>query len=293
MMMKKGTPGLGWICAAAGAGLMFSAPAISGAATMIEVFHADSLAGPMAKIKAVFEAKRPGVTIHLTSGRSKELADRILKGDRCDVFASSSPDIIEKDLMGKKIPGVNREAAAWFVVFSANEMVVVTAKGNPLGLRSIADLAGPEVRFARVTGEKDLATQRTIEFLMKAAALEGKPDLAQRIINGSVVDPTKPNTVPDTILAIKEKRANAAVIYYSAAVAAKDDLEILRFPSGVNLSDQIQNAATIPATAEERELATKLVAFILSAEGRAILAETGQPPVVPPLRVGDIPAELK
>jgi molybdate transport system substrate-binding protein len=293
MVMKKRTAGLGWICAAAGAGLLLSSPPIPGAASKIEVFHADSLAGPMGKIRAAFEAKHPGVTINLTSGRSKELAERILKGDRCDVFASSSSEVIAKDLIGKKVPGVNQEAAAWFVIFSANEMVVITEKGNPLGLRHIADLTKPGVKFARVTGEKDLATQRTIEFLRKAAALEGKPNLAQIIINRTIEDPSKPNTVPDTILAIKEKRANAAVVYYSAAVAAKDDLEILRFPSSVNLSDQIQNAATVPGTAQERELATKLVAFILSTEGQAVLDETGQPPVVPPLRMGDIPAALK
>jgi hypothetical protein len=42
-------------------------------------------------------------------------------------------------------------------------MVVITAKGNPLGIRQVADLVKPEVRFVRVTGEKDLATNRTID----------------------------------------------------------------------------------------------------------------------------------
>ena len=78
-------------------------------------------------------------------------------------------------------------------------MVVITAKGNPLKIRQVADLVKPEVRFVRVTGEKDLATNRTIEFLKNAAALEGKPELAQKIIDGAVVDLSKPNSVPDTI----------------------------------------------------------------------------------------------
>ncbi len=44
----------------------------------------------------------------------------------------------------------------------------------------------------RVTGEKDLATGRTIEFLKRAAQEEGKPDQAQAIIDAAVVDPAKP-----------------------------------------------------------------------------------------------------
>jgi hypothetical protein len=36
--------------------------------------------------------------------------------------------------MGKKIAGSDRDAASWYVVFSANEMVVITAKGNLLAL---------------------------------------------------------------------------------------------------------------------------------------------------------------
>ena len=262
-------------------------------AASLEVFHADSLAGPMKEIKNAFEGKHQGVRVTLTSGVSKQLAERILKGDACDVFAPSSPAVIEDDLMNKRIAGSGQTAASWYVIFSANEMVVITGKGNPLGLRQVADLARPEVRFVRVTGEKDLATNRSVEFLKQAAALEGKPELAQKIIEGAVVDPSKPNTVPDTVRAVKEGKANAGVVYYSAAVAAKNDLEIIRFPASVNLSDKIRNAASVPGTARNEKGAMEFVKFLLSAEGQDILKETGQPPVVPAIRKGDLPAELK
>jgi ABC-type molybdate transport system substrate-binding protein len=171
-------------------------PVASAVAATLEVFHADSLAGPMRALKAAFETAHPDVTIKLTSGVSRELAERILKGDACDVFASSSPAVIEQDLMGKKVAGTDREAAAWYVVFSANEMAVITAKGNPLGIGKIADLARPDIKFARVTGEKDLATNRTIEFLKRAAALEGSPDLAKTIVDRAAVDPPSRRECP-------------------------------------------------------------------------------------------------
>jgi ABC-type molybdate transport system substrate-binding protein len=102
----------------------------SAVAGPIEVFHADSLAGPMRELKKAFEAKNKDVTINLSSGVSKQLAERILQGDVCDVFAPSSPAVIDQDLMNKQVVGSGQTAASWYVVFSANEMAVITAKGT-------------------------------------------------------------------------------------------------------------------------------------------------------------------
>ncbi len=140
---------------------------------------------------------------------------------------------------------------------------------------------------------RPLTTNRSIEFLKQAAALEGKPELAQKIIEGAVVNPSKPNTVPDTVRAVKEGKANAGVVYYSAAVAAKNELDIIRFPASVNLSDKIRNAASVPGTARNEKGAVEFVKFLLSAEGQDILKDTSQPPVVPAIPKGDVPAELK
>ena len=258
----------------------------------LEVFHADSLAGPMKAVKQAFEAKSSGVAVALHSGTSKQLAERILKGETCDVFAPSSPAVIDDELMHKPVAGSTKEAAAWYVIFSANEMVVITRKGNPLGIRHIVDLAKPGVKFVRVTGDKDLATNRTIEFIQKAAALEGQPALAQKIIDGAAVDPTKANSVPDTVRAVKDGTANAGIVYYSAAVAAKNDVAIVRFPASVNLSEKIRNAATVPGTATNAKDGVAFITFLLSEDGQKILLETGQPPVVPAIRKGDIPATL-
>lgn len=268
-------------------------PAGYAAGASLDVFHADSLAGPMSELKKAFERQSDAVTLRLRSGTSKQLAERILQGEACDVFASSSPAVIGEDLLSKRIAGLDKAAATWYVVFSANEMVVITGKGNPLGIRQVVDLSRPGVTFVRVTGEKDLATNRTVAFLQKAAALEGQPALAQKIIDGAAVDPTKPNSVPDTIRAVKEGKANAGVVYFSAAVAARNDVEIIRFPASVNLSDQIRNAATVPGTAKNEKAALDFVKFLLSAEGQTILKETGQPPVVPAIRKGDVPTELQ
>jgi molybdate/tungstate transport system substrate-binding protein len=263
-------------------------PICGAQAAAIEIFHADSLAGPMAALKKAFETKNAGVTLNLTSGTSKALAERILKGDTCDVFAPSSPAVIDEDLMGKKVAGTSEDAAAWYVVFSANEMVIVTPKGNPLAIRQVSDLAKPEVKFARIAGEKDLGTARTIDFIKRATNLEGKPELAQKIID----DAAKENSVPDTVKAVREGKANAGVVYLSAAIAAQNDLEMVRFPASVNMSEAIRNAASVPGSAKNPKEAADFVRFLLTAEAQKILTETGQPPVVPAIRKGNVPASI-
>ena len=57
-------------------------------------------------------------------------------------------------------------------------------------------------------------------------------------------------------------------------------------------SDQIRNAATVPATARNAKEATEFVGFLLSPEAQSILKDTGQPPVVPAIRKGAVPAAL-
>lgn len=256
----------------------------SAMAATLEVFHADSLAGPLTQIKQAYEAKHSGTTIALTGGTSRQLADRILKGEPCDLFAPSSPAIANEL--------VTKNAATWSIVFSANEMVVITPKGNPHRIHSVADLAKPDLKFARITGDKDLGTGRTVEFLRRAAKAESKEELAQQIIVKAPDDPAKPNSVPATVAAVREGKADAGVVYYSAAMAARNDIEIVRFPANVNLSEAIQNAVTVPGTAKSPKAAVDLVRFILSPEGQDILAKAGQPPIVPPVGKGNLPPEL-
>ncbi|MEO8304698.1 MAG: substrate-binding domain-containing protein [Betaproteobacteria bacterium] len=281
----------------AGVGLTLAAITALGTtgavAAEIEVWHADSLAGPMRALKAAYELKNPGVTVNLTSGVSKPLAERILKGEVCDVFVPSSPAVVDDDLMGKPIGGAGRLAATWYVVVSANEMAIITAKGNPLGIAKVGDLVKPGVRFARVTGEKDLATGRTIEFIKRAAALEGTPELAQRIIDSAPANAEKPISVPITVNAVRQGNADAGVVYYSAAVAAKADVDIVRFPASVNMSEAIRNAALVPGTAKNVVDGIGFVAYLITPEAQTIFASTGQPPVVPAIRRGTVPAEIR
>jgi molybdenum ABC transporter molybdate-binding protein len=263
-----------------------------GSVGTIEIFHADSLAGPMNRLKAAFTAKNKKASINLSSGTSKQLAERIVEGDTCDVFASSSPAVVE-DLMKTPLVGSGQNGASWYVIFSANEMVVIVEKGNPLGIRRAEDLAKPDIKFVRVTGDKDLATSRTIEFINRVANLEGKPKLAQIVVNKNISDPSEPTSVPDVVRAVREGKANASVVYYSAAVASEGQVDIIRFPDSVNMSEAIHNAACVPGNAKNPSGGMEFVNFLLTPEAKNILKETGQPPIFPAIRRGNVPPNIR
>lgn len=252
---------------------------------VIELFHADSLGGPMGEMKKAFEAKNSDVRVNLTSGRSKELAERIFQGDSCDVFAPSDPQVV-RDMMNRKVD--NNDAASWYIAFSANELVVITKKGNPFGIKRMTDLAKGGVIWARVSDENDMGTNRTIEFVNNATAEEGKPGLAQQIIDRAAMA----GSVPGVLHAVQGGKANAGVVYLSAAMSIADNIDIVYFEPTVNLSKKIVNVVTIPVTARNVTDADSFIKLILSSEGREILKNTGQPPIIPPLKEGNIPFDM-
>jgi ABC-type molybdate transport system substrate-binding protein len=48
--------------------------------------------------------------------------------------------------------------------------------------------------------------------------------------------------------AVRQGEVDAGIVYYSAAVAARNDVNIVRFPDSINLSEAIRNAAVVPGT---------------------------------------------
>ncbi len=155
--------------------------------------------------------------------------------------------------MNKKVTGSDRDAASWYVTFSSNEMVVITAKEKS-AWRS--ENRGPCQTRRQVSphhSRKGSGHRPHRRVLKRAAALEGNPDIAQKIIDASAGDPSRATSVPETVRAVKDGNAGAGVVYYSAAVAAKNDVDIIRFPASVNMSEAIRNAALVPGTAATRK----------------------------------------
>ena len=98
----------------------------------------------------------------------------------------------------------------------------------------------PALNLCRITGEKTTSvTNRTIVFLKKAAARRRQTvELAQKIvrIRPSAIRPSRPRC-PTLYAPVQGRQARMPVSVYviSAAVAARNDIDIIRFPASVNV----------------------------------------------------------
>ncbi len=107
-----------------------TAPSVSGS---IIVSAAASLTGTFGDLKTSFQQAHAGTTINLNFGSSAALVTQIQQGGAADVFASASKATMESLVSSGNVEGQP-------TVFARNQLELVVKPGNPLGIKSLADL---------------------------------------------------------------------------------------------------------------------------------------------------------
>lgn len=213
----------------------------------VAVAAAASLTDAFTAIGEAYEADHEGVEVTFTFDSSGTLSDQIVAGAPVDVFASADEVTMAE---------VADELAGAPATFARNRLVIVTKPGNPEGIARLADLA-------------DAGTV--------SLCAEGAPcgRLAGEVLAGAGVEIpegriSRGQDVRATLTAVAEGDAVAAIVYVTDAAAAGDRVEAVPIP------DEQNAVAAYPiAAVTDDEAAADLVAFVLSEEGRAILAEHG------------------
>jgi molybdate transport system substrate-binding protein len=231
----------------------------AGEPTELVVFAASSLTAAFDEIGAAFQAPNSGVTVTFNTGPSDSLAGQIQSEGTADVFASASGtwmDAVDKD------PGVTDRTD-----FAKNRLVLVTPADNPAGIRSLDDIAQPDVQLV--------------------LAAEGVPvgDYARDMLdNAGIADDALANVVSNeedaasVVAKITAGEADAAVVYESdVSAAAGNELTAIEIPEDVNV------IATYPIAvvsgSAHAELATAFVEAVTGAEGQATLQRYGFEPI--------------
>jgi molybdate transport system substrate-binding protein len=173
-------------------------------------------------------------------GSSEELAAAALDGEVPDVFASAGPDPIgEVGAEGVLEPQI---------VFATNRLVlVVPAEGSDA--ESLADLAGAEILVGAELGYVGSA----LEAIGQGALVEGAEfdaDAAGRVASGE---------------------ADAALVYYTDALAAGDAVRVIELPAQALVEYQL----AISNLTERYGEAEAFVNLLLGDEGRAALEAAG------------------
>jgi molybdate transport system substrate-binding protein len=123
----------------AACGSSTSSPSSGPVKGTVVVFAATSLTSAFNKIGTQFEQAHRGVSVRFNYSGSSSLATSIKQGAKADVFASA-------DTTNMSTVTSSSDAVGQPKVFAKNQLEIMTAKGNPMRISSVANLAKPSVK---------------------------------------------------------------------------------------------------------------------------------------------------
>lgn len=208
------------------------------------VFAASSLTVPFTELAAQFERQNPGTHVTVSFAGSADLVAQMEQGAEASVLATADEATMAR---------IQQSLALRPMPFATNTMTLVMPTGNPGDVTSLLDLQKPELNVVVCAPQVPCgaATQR----VAKAADI-------------SIAADSEESAVTDVLGKVTSGEADVGVVYVSDVVAAGDGVESLPIADAVNTT----NTYLIAAVSDSGQAFTD---FVVSGEGRQILADTG------------------
>jgi molybdate transport system substrate-binding protein len=220
-----------------------STSALNGTVT---VLAAASLTESFDQLKKDFEAANPGVTIETSYGSSATLVQQVNNGAPASVIALAGTSAAEP---------LDQKLVKDTKTFATNILEIAVPPSNPSGVTSINDLARPTVKV--------VICADTVPCGKAAQATFTKARIVPNVVSKEI-------DVKATLAKVKLAEADAAVVYRSDVVAAKDAV------TGVEIPSQFNTKLSYPVVTLADDAATKaFVAYLLSAKGLATVQSFG------------------
>jgi molybdate transport system substrate-binding protein len=233
----------------------------------LTVFAAASLTDAFGEIKSDLEADHSGLAITYNFAGSQALVTQLGEGAEADVFASANNTQMNAAQDKNLTTGDP-------VMFVMNQLVIVTPPDNPAGIDSPDDLGASGLRL--VLAQADVPVGR---YAREAICGMGQDtatfgdDFVGRVA-GNVV--SEEEDVRDVLTKVELGEADAGIVYVSDAFAGGDQVRRVEIPADFNI------LATYPistVTGGDEDLGEAFIAYLLSEEGQATLAEYGFDPI--------------
>ncbi|MGH9226521.1 MAG: molybdate ABC transporter substrate-binding protein [Acidimicrobiales bacterium] len=219
----------------------------------ITVFAASSLTDAFNEIGKGFEAANSGAQVTFNYGGSSILVQQIGAGAPADVLATADETTMQQ--------AVTAATVAEPAMFAHNRLAILVAKGNPKGIRSLADLARPGLIVVLCAAEVPCG-RFGAQALDKAGAT------------------VTPRSLEANVKGVQSKvtlgEADAGIVYVTDVQSAGDKAEGVTIPDPQNVVAAYPIAA-VRASAN-RDLAAAFVAYVRSAAGRQVLTQAGFDP---------------
>jgi molybdate transport system substrate-binding protein len=235
--------------------------------TTLTVFAASSLTDVFDEIGTAFENTHPDVHVIYNYGGSSQLATQILEGARADVFASANDAQMQRLIDEHHLEGHSQ-------FFASNRLVIIVPASSPAGITSLDDLDKPGVRLL--------------------LAVPGVPvrDYADQVITSLDQNPAISTFHADQVYAnlvseednVRQVAAKVALgeadagIVYSSDVTPDLALSVKRIEIPDSRNIVAMYPIGQPVGSSQVAIAQEYIAFVLSAEGQAILARWGFAP---------------
>ncbi len=246
---SAGSPSSGGPSTTDASGPASSAPAAPTGS--ITVFAAASLNKTFTELGNQFQADNPGTTVKFSFGGSSDLVAQIQGGAPADVFASA--DTANMD----KITKANLQSGAP-VNFASNVLEIATAPGNSKGIKSLKDLANPDLKV--VVCAPGVPCGTAAEQVEKNAKVTIKPVSEEQ-------------SVTDVLGKITSGEADAGLVYVTDVKGAGSKVTGVNFPE----AKTVVNIYPIVALADAKnpELAKAFISYVTGSKGQAVLAGDG------------------
>jgi molybdate/tungstate transport system substrate-binding protein len=274
------------------------------------IFNAGSFAVPFQDMVTAFNQKYPGVKVLREAAGSRECARKVSDLKReCDVVASADYTVINQLL----IP----EYADWNILFTSNEMSIMYHKESRYADQINADnwpriLLQEGVEYGHSDPNADPCGYRSLLVWKLAEEHYKIPNLYEKL---SIKCPPNNIRSKETDLIAQLEAGELDYIFIYRSVSEQHKMPYVVLPEQINLksakyADFYRTASvkvtgkapgewiekkgepmlygiTIIKNAPHREAAEAFVEFVISAEGQKIMAQNGQPVILPPVITGD------
>jgi len=224
-----------------------AAPSSAGISGTVNVFAAASLTGTFTQLGKDFEAAHPGVKVVFNFAGSSALATQINQGAPADVFASAAPKNLN-DVTDKGTP----------TTFAKNELEIAVPKGNPAKITGLTDFTNKDRKIALCA--EQVPCGAAAKKVFEAAKLTPQPDSLEQDVKAAL-----------TKVSLGE--VDAALVYKTDVLAAKDKVEGIEFPEASKAVNDYPIATLTKAANPDG--AKAFVDFVLSDHGKTVLTNAG------------------
>jgi molybdate transport system substrate-binding protein len=205
---------------------------------------------------AAFVKTHPAVTLRINPGPSGGLANQIIERAPVDLFLSASSAWADK--VGQA------GLAAKRVDLLTNSLVIVVPKGNPLGIKTPADLSKASVERIALAGENVPAGQYAGQALTKLELLETLK-AAGKIVRGQ--------DVRSALAYVQRGEADAGIVY-STDVNAATEVEIAHTLDS-KLHDEIVYTLVLLREGAAKPEGVEFFEFLQAREAEAVYTAAG------------------